>query len=101
MSNSENFFSGDRGRRTYGLVAKEVVIVFISLITSMWLKKNKVSIINRILKTCNTEVYCIVLPVIFVRSTINFKKKKKSREVITRIGYLCKCKGMIEWGSDV
>ena len=33
---------------------------------------------------------------IFVRSSINFKKKKKF-EVITRVGYLFKWKGMIEW----
>ena len=55
---------------------KEVVIVSISLITSMSLKNNKISIIDRILKPCNAEVYCIVLPALVVRTTINFEKNK-------------------------
>ena len=71
---------GDRGRHTYGLDVKEVVIVFISMITLMWLKKNKISIINKILKSCNAEV-CNAevlpwLPVLLVRSTANFKGNK-------------------------
>ena len=53
----------------------------------MWLKKNKISIITRILKSCNAEVYCIVLPALVARSTVNFKKNKKVIDVIMRIGY--------------
>ena len=69
---------GDRGRGTYCLEVKEVVTVWISLITAMWLKRNKISIINRIFKICKAEVYCVVLPVLLASSTVNFKKKNKS-----------------------
>ena len=55
---------------------KEVVTVSISLITAMWLKKNKISIINRIFKIFNVEVYCVVLPALLASSTVNFKKNK-------------------------
>ena len=68
---------GDRGRGTYCLEVKQVVTVWISLITAMWLKKNKISVINRIFKICNADVYCVVLPVLLASSTVNFKKKKK------------------------
>ena len=70
---------GDRGRGTYCVEVKQVVTVSISLqlITAMWLKRNKISIINRIFKICNAEVYCVVLPVLLASSTVNFKKKKK------------------------
>ena len=69
----------NRGRGTYCLEVKQVVTVSISLqlITAMWLKRNKISIIDRIFKICNAEVYCVVLPVLLASSTVNFKKKKK------------------------
>ena len=67
---------GDRGRGTYCLEVKQVVTVWISLITAMWLKKNKISVINRIFKICNAVVYCVVLPVLLASSTVNFKKNK-------------------------
>ena len=67
---------GDRGRGTYCLEVKQVVTVWISLITAMWLKKKKVNIINRIFKICNAVVFCVVLPVLLASSTVNFKKNK-------------------------
>ena len=45
----------------------------------MWLKKNKISSIKRILKSCNAEVYCNILPVLLVRSTVNVKENKSWR----------------------
>ena len=61
---------GDRGKGTYCLEVKQVVTVSISLqlITAMWLKRNKISIINRIFKICNAEVYCVVLSVLLASS---------------------------------
>ena len=67
---------GDRGRGTYYLEVKQVVTVWISLITAMWLKKKKINIINRIFKICNAVVYCFALPVLLASSTVNFKKNK-------------------------
>ena len=40
-------------------------------------EEGRTSVSNRILKTCNVEVCCIVLPVLLARSSVNIKKKKK------------------------
>ena len=74
-----------------------------------WRRKNKTSVSNRILKTCNVEVFCIVLSVLLARLTANFKKKNKSCWGNNKnwLFLKSKCKGVVnkakegEWSCHV